>query len=179
LMLAIVILTLRSITQSLLVYAMIPLAFVGIVVGHWIHGMSISIMSGMGMIALVGVMINDSLVSINAFNINLKEGMKYQEALINAGVSRFRPILLTTLTTVVGMAPMVLETSMQAKFLIPVALSLAYGMLMATTTTLVLLPVMLTISNNSRVSILSLIKGRKVSNEEIENAIKEIEFEEE
>lgn len=179
LMLAIVMLTLRSVTQSLLVYAMIPLAFVGVVAGHWIHGMSISIMSAMGMIALVGVMINDSLVLINALNINLKDGMKYQDALIDAGVSRFRPILLTTLTTVVGMAPMVLETSMQAKFLIPVALSLAYGMIMATTTTLVLLPVMLTITNNSRVSVLSLIKGRKVTNEEVENAIKEIKYENE
>ncbi len=179
LMLAIVMLTLRSVTQSLLVYAMIPLALVGVIVGHWIHGMSLSIMSAMGIIALMGVMINDSLVLINALNINLKEGMKYQEALVDAGVSRLRPILLTTLTTVVGMAPMVLETSMQAKFLIPVALSLAYGMLMATTTTLVLLPVMLTITNNSRVSILSLIKGRKVTHEEVENAIKEIHFEEE
>ncbi len=179
LMLVIVMLTLRSVVQSLLVYAMIPLAFVGIVAGHWIHGMSISIMSGMGMIALVGVMINDSLVLINALNINLKEGMKYQEALISAGVSRFRPILLTTLTTVVGMAPMVLETSMQAKFLIPVALSLAYGMIMATTTTLVLLPVMLTLTNNSRVSILSIFKGRKLSHEEVESAVKEMKFIEE
>ncbi len=177
LMFAIVILTLRSVAQSMLVYAMIPLSFVGVVVGHWIHGMSISLMSFMGMVALVGVMINDSLVLINALNLNLKAGMKYQEALINAGVSRFRPILLTTLTTVVGMAPMVLETSMQARFLIPVALSLAYGMIMATTTTLVLLPVVLTITNNSRVTILSVIKGRKLTNEEVENAIKEMKYE--
>lgn len=177
LMFAIVILTLRSTVQSILVYAMIPLSFVGVVAGHWIHGMSISLMSGMGMIALVGVMVNDSLVLINALNLNLKDGLKYKDALIDAGVSRFRPILLTTLTTVVGMGPMILETSMQAKFLIPVALSLAYGMLMATTTTLVLLPVMLTITNNSRVSILSIIKGRKLSNEEVENAIREMDYE--
>ncbi len=178
LMLAIVILTLRSVAQSILVYITIPLSFVGIVAGHWIHGMNISLMSIMGMIALVGVMINDSLVLINALNINLKQGMKYREALINAGVSRFRPILLTTLTTVVGMAPMVLETSMQARFLIPVALSLAYGMIMATTTTLVLLPVMLTITNNMRVNTLSLIKGRKMTHEEVENAIKEMKYSE-
>lgn len=179
LMFAIVVLTLRSTVQSLLVYAMIPLSFVGVVAGHWIHGMSISLMSGMGMIALVGVMVNDSLVLINALNLNLKDGLKYKEALIDAGVSRFRPILLTTLTTVAGMAPMILETSMQAKFLIPVALSLAYGMLMATTTTLVLLPVMLTITNNSRVTILSIAKGRKLSNEEVENAIKEMKYDKE
>ena len=176
LMFAIVVLTLRSVSQSILVYAMIPLAFVGVVTGHWIHGMSISLMSAMGMIALVGVMINDSLVLINALNLNLKAGMKYHDALVDAGVSRLRPIMLTTLTTVVGMAPMVLETSMQARFLIPVALSLAYGMIMATTTTLVLLPVMLTITNNFKVKTQSLIKGRKLTNEEVEPAIKEMKF---
>jgi multidrug efflux pump subunit AcrB len=178
-MLAIVILTLRSVSQSILVYAMIPLSFVGVLVGHFIHGMSISLMSFMGMIALVGVMINDALVLINALNINLKEGMKYDEALLNAGVSRLRPIILTTLTTVVGMAPMILETSMQARFLIPVAISLAYGMIMATTTTLILLPVMLTIVNNIKVSITSFIRGEKVSHEEVESAIKELRFEQE
>ncbi|WP_282037311.1 efflux RND transporter permease subunit [Saccharicrinis aurantiacus] len=179
LMFGIVLLTLRSVSQSILVYGMIPLSFVGVVFGHWIHGMSISLMSFMGIIALVGVMINDALVLINALNINLKDGMKYQDALINAGVSRLRPIILTTLTTVVGMMPMLLETSMQARFLIPVAISLAYGMMMATTTTLILLPVMLTIVNNSKVSYYSLIKGRKVTNEEIESAIKELDFEKE
>jgi multidrug efflux pump subunit AcrB len=179
LMFGIVILTLRSVSQSILVYGMIPLSFVGVVAGHFIHNMSISLMSGMGIIALVGVMINDALVLINALNINLKQGMKYDEALLNAGVSRLRPIILTTLTTVVGMAPMLLETSMQARFLIPVAISLAYGMLMATTTTLVLLPVMLTIMNNIKVSVTSFIRGEKVSHEDVESAIKELRFNQE
>lgn len=177
LMFGIVILTLRSITQSLLVYAVIPLAFVGVALGHFIHGMAISLMSGMGLIALVGVMINDSLVLINALNINLKAGMKYREALLDAGQSRLRPILLTTLTTVVGMAPMILETSMQAQFLIPVAISLAYGMLMATTTTLVLLPVLLVIVNNMKKNTQSFFKGRKLTNEEVEQAVKEKVYE--
>ncbi len=176
LMFFIVIITLRSVTQSILVYAMIPLAFIGVVFGHWIHGMNINIMSMMGMIALVGVMINDALVLINALNINLKEGMKYEQALIEAGTSRFRPILLTTLTTVVGMAPMVLEKSLQAQFLIPVSLSLAYGMIVATTTTLFLLPVMLLIVNKLKVKWHSFTSGRKVSNEEVENAIKEMKY---
>ncbi len=178
LMFAIVVLTLRSVTQSLLVYAIIPLAFVGIVWGHFIHGMPISLMSVMGMIALVGVMINDSLVLINALNINLKDGMKYREALLDAGQSRLRPIILTTLTTVVGVAPMVLETSMQARFLVPVAISLAYGMLMATTTTLILLPVVLVIVNNMKTKTLSFFKGRKLTNEEVEPALKQIDYEE-
>ncbi len=177
LMFAIVILTLRSVTQSLLVYAIVPLAFVGVVWGHFIHGMPISLMSAMGMIALIGVMINDSLVLINALNINLKNGMKYREALLDAGQSRLRPIILTTLTTVVGVAPMVLETSMQARFLVPVAISLAYGMLMATTTTLILLPVTLVIVNNMKTSIQSFFKGRKLTNEEVEQAIKQKKYE--
>ncbi len=176
LMFAIVILTLRSVSQSLLVYAMIPLALVGVIWGHFIHGMPISLMSVMGIIALIGVMINDSLVLINALNINLKSGMKYREALLDAGQSRLRPIILTTLTTVVGVAPMVLETSMQARFLVPVAISLAYGMLMATTTTLILLPVVLIIVNNMKTNTQSFIKGRKLSNEEVEQAIKQKKY---
>lgn len=176
LMFAIVIFTLRSVSQSILVYAMIPLSLVGVVTGHWVHGMFISIMSAMGIIALIGVMINDSLVLINALNINLKQGLSYEKSLIEAGVSRFRPILLTTLTTVVGMAPMLMETSMQAKFLIPMAISLAYGMAMALFTTLFLLPVMLTIVNQAKVKGYSLFLGRKVSSEEIEPAIKELKY---
>jgi multidrug efflux pump subunit AcrB len=176
LMFAMVIMTLRSVSQSILVYMMIPLTLIGVVMGHWIHGMALSLMSAMGMIALVGVMINDGLVLINALNINLKQGMPYNKALLEAGLSRFRPILLTTLTTVAGMAPMVLETSLQAQFLIPVSLSLAYGMIMATTTTLFLLPVMLLIVNSVKVKWQSLIKGREMAPEEVENAIKEMKY---
>ncbi|MDB4335185.1 efflux RND transporter permease subunit, partial [bacterium] len=176
LMFAIVVLTLRSVSQSLLVYSMIPLSFIGVVFGHWIHGMSLSLMSIMGMIALVGVMINDGLVLINALNINLKAGMNYMDALLDAGVSRFRPILLTTLTTVAGMAPMVLETSLQAQFLIPVSLSLAYGMMVATTTTLFLLPAMLLIVNNMKVKWKSIRTGEIVTNEEVESAIIEMKY---
>lgn len=179
LMFCVVILTLRSVTQSILVYMMIPLSFVGVVFGHLIHGMSLSLMSFMGIIALIGVMINDSLILINALNINLKEGMKYDKALLEAAISRFRPILLTTLTTIAGMAPMLLETSMQARFLIPMAISVSYGMAMATTTTLVLLPVMLLIANSAKVKWQQFAYDRTVSREEIEPAIKEIKYIEE
>jgi multidrug efflux pump subunit AcrB len=176
LMFAIVILTLRSVTQSILVYMMIPLSLVGVIIGHWIHGMSLSLMSGMGIIALIGVMINDSLVLINALNINLKEGMSYEKALMEAAISRFRPILLTTLTTIAGMAPMLLETSLQARFLIPMAISVSYGMAMATTTTLVLLPVMLLIANKGKVKWQKFAFNRVISSEEIEPAIKEMKY---
>jgi len=176
LMFCVVILTLRSVTQSILVYMMIPLSLVGVILGHWIHGMSLSIMSGMGVIALIGVMINDSLVLINALNINLKEGMSYEKALVEAATSRFRPIILTTLTTIAGMAPMLLETSMQARFLIPMAISVSYGMAMATTTTLVLLPVMLLIANGTRFQWNKSILHKDVNREEIEPAIKELKY---
>ncbi len=176
LMFCVVILTLRSVTQSILVYIMIPISIVGVIFGHLIHGMSLSLMSGMGIIALIGVMINDSLVLINALNINLKEGMKYKDALMEAAVSRFRPIILTTLTTIAGMAPMLLETSLQARFLIPMAISVSYGMAMATTTTLVLLPVMLLIANGTRLKWNIIILNKKVSREEIEPAIKELKY---
>lgn len=102
--------------------------------------------------------------------------MPYQEALLEAGISRFRPILLTTLTTVAGMAPMVLETSLQAQFLIPVSLSLAYGMIMATTATLFLLPVMLLMVNSFKVKWHAILKGEKVTPESVENAIKEMKY---
>ncbi|BDD06627.1 efflux RND transporter permease subunit [Aureibacter tunicatorum] len=177
LMFTIVVFTLRSVSQAILVYAMIPFSFIGIVFGHWFHGMSMSLMSFMGMIALVGVMINDGLVLINALNINLKSGKNYYDALVEAATSRYRPIILTTLTTVVGMAPMVLETSLQAQFLIPVALSLAYGMVIATLCTLFLLPVMLMIVNRMKVIWKSFKEGRQASAEEVESAIKEMEYE--
>jgi multidrug efflux pump subunit AcrB len=121
-------------------------------------------------------MINDSLVLINALNINLKEGMSYEKALMEAAISRFRPILLTTLTTIAGMAPMLLETSLQARFLIPMAISVSYGMAMATTTTLVLLPVMLLIANKGKVKWQKFAFNRVISSEEIEPAIKEMKY---
>ena len=176
LMFAMVIFTLRSVSQSVMVYLMIPFSAVGVIMGHLIHGMPISLMSFMGIIALVGVMINDSLVLISALNINLKEGKTYEESLVDAGGTRFRPIILTTLTTVVGMAPMLLERSLQARFLIPMAVSLAYGMAMALFTTLFLLPAMLVIVNKSKVLVYSTIRGHQVTNEEIENAITELKY---
>jgi len=102
--------------------------------------------------------------------------MSYEKALVEAATSRFRPIILTTLTTIAGMAPMLLETSMQARFLIPMAISVSYGMAMATTTTLVLLPVMLLIANGTRFQWNKSILHKDVNREEIEPAIKELKY---
>ncbi|MBN1826127.1 MAG: efflux RND transporter permease subunit [Candidatus Eisenbacteria bacterium] len=130
----------RSYTQPLVVMISIPFGIVGAVIGHYIMGYSLSVMSMMGIVALSGVVINDSLVLIDKANRLRSEGVPKVEAIHQAGVRRFRPILLTTLTTFGGLSPMIFETSRQARFMIPMALSLGYGILFATGITLVLVP---------------------------------------
>ena len=130
----------RSYIQPLIVMAAIPFGIVGSVVGHLIMGYNLSLMSMMGIIALSGVVVNDSLVLIHYANRRRREGSTAQEAIHQAGLRRFRPIVLTTLTTFGGLAPMIFETSRQARFMIPMALSLGYGIVFATLITLVLVP---------------------------------------
>jgi len=130
----------RSYLQPLVVMSAIPFGFVGAVLGHLIMGFSLSIISVMGIIALSGVVINGALVMIVYANTCRSEGQNPEEAIWAAGVRRFRPILLTTLTTFGGLAPMIFETSRQARFLIPMALSLGYGILFATAIVLLLIP---------------------------------------
>ncbi|MHC4551787.1 MAG: efflux RND transporter permease subunit [Planctomycetota bacterium] len=131
----------RSYAQPLIVMVAIPFGIVGAVLGHIIMGYSLSIMTMMGVVALSGVVVNDSLVLIDYANrLRKNNGVSAFEAIHQAGVRRFRPIMLTTLTTFGGLAPMIFETSMQARFLIPMAISLGYGILFATTITLVLVP---------------------------------------
>jgi multidrug efflux pump subunit AcrB len=130
----------RSYSQPLIVMVAIPFGVVGAVLGHLIMGYNLSLMSMMGMIALAGVVVNDSLVLIDYANGRRRGGDTSLEAIRTAGRRRFRPILLTTLTTFGGLAPMIFETSRQARFLIPMALSLGFGILFATGITLVLVP---------------------------------------
>ncbi len=130
----------RSYVQPLIVMTAIPFAVVGAIIGHLIMGFNLSIISIMGIIALSGVVINDALVMVDYANKKRKEGMSAVQAIESAGVRRFRPIWLTTLTTFCGLAPMIFETSRQARFLIPMALSLGYGIVFATAITLVLVP---------------------------------------
>jgi multidrug efflux pump subunit AcrB len=105
-----------------------------------IMGYSLSILSFFGIVALSGVVVNDSLLLIDTVNIKRREGAELQTALGDAGTRRFRPILLTSLTTFFGLSPMILETSVQAQFLIPMAISLGFGILFATGITLLLIP---------------------------------------
>jgi len=130
----------RSYIQPVIVMVAIPFGIIGAVLGHMIMGYSLSLMSLMGVVALAGVVVNDSLVLINYANVQRNKGLPRFDAIHAAGVRRFRPIILTTLTTFGGLSPMIFETSRQAKFMIPMAISLGYGILFSTVITLVLVP---------------------------------------
>ncbi|MGB5382413.1 MAG: efflux RND transporter permease subunit [Lutimonas sp.] len=171
--------TFRSFSQPLMLILMVPFSLIGVVVGHYFHGFPINILSWLGIIALIGIMVNDGLVLVGKFNSNLKEGLKFDEALVQAGVSRFRAIFLTSLTTVAGLAPLLLEKSRQAQFLKPMAISISYGIIVATFLTLLMLPLMLSLSNNITVYFKWLITGKKPSKEEVTRAIKELSSENE
>jgi multidrug efflux pump subunit AcrB len=131
----------RSYSQPLLIMVAIPFGIVGAVIGHLIMGFNLSMLSMFGIVALSGVVVNDSLLLIDRVNTNRRVGgLDLHQALVEAGVRRFRPILLTSLTTFFGLAPMIFETSVQAQFLIPMAISLGFGILFATGITLLLIP---------------------------------------
>jgi len=130
----------RSYAQPILVMVAIPFGAVGALLGHLLMGFSLSVISLMGIIALSGVVVNDSLVLIDYANRQRRDGCNSLDAIIAAGMRRFRPILLTTLTTFGGLAPMIFETSVQAKIMIPMAISLGYGILFATVISLLLVP---------------------------------------
>ena len=131
---------LKSYVQPLVIMAVIPFGFIGAVVGHVIFDVSISMLSIFGLIALAGVVVNDSLILVEFVNRGRADELSIDEALAGAGRQRFRAILLTTMTTFVGLLPMLFETSLQAQFVIPMALSLSFGIVFATAITLVLIP---------------------------------------
>ena len=130
----------RSYLQPLIVLSAVPFGIVGAVWGHVILGYSTSVLSMLGVVALTGIVVNDSLVLVSFINDHRKQGMPLVQAVHRAGIVRFRPILLTSLTTAAGITPLILEKSVQAQFLIPMAISLAFGVLFATFITLGLVP---------------------------------------
>jgi len=131
---------LRSYIQPMIVMCVIPFGLVGAVIGHLLLGFNFSIMSMCGIVALAGVVVNDSLVLVDYVNRKRTEGLSLHDAAWEAGAARFRPILLTSLTTFAGLTPMLLETDVQALFLVPMAVSLSFGILFATLITLILVP---------------------------------------
>lgn len=168
---AIIAFSFRSYTQPLLLFVMIPFSLIGVAWGHYIHGFPINILSMLGIIALIGIVVNDGLVLIGKFNGFLKEGLPFWDALYEAGKSRFRAILLTSITTIAGLAPLIFETSRQAQFLIPMAISIAYGIFVATFLTLFMLPLLLSVNNTVKVGGSWLVSGHKPAREEVEVAV--------
>ncbi len=132
---------LRSYGQPLIIMAVIPFGIVGAILGHLILGNSVSILSVIGMIGLVGIVVNDSLVLVDNINARLREdAIHWKQAVIEGGVTRFRPVVLTSVTTFMGLLPIQLEASIQAEFVKPMAISIAFGVLFATAVTLFLVP---------------------------------------
>ncbi len=144
---------LRSYWQPLIIMSVIPFGIIGAIFGHIVFGMHLSIMSMCGFVALAGVVVNDSLVLVDFVNRH-REGRSLRQAAVEAGGRRFRAIILTSLTTFVGLMPMLLETDMQARFLIPMAVSLGFGILFATAITLILVPSIYLILEDIRAAVL-------------------------
>lgn len=141
---------LRSYSQPLIIMSVIPFGIIGAVIGHWVLGMPVSILSLFGIIALAGVVVNDSLVMVDYVNRARAAGTDLRHAVLDAGCRRFRAITLTSLTTFFGLLPIVLEKSLQAKIVIPMAISLAFGIVFATIITLLLIPCLYLILADSK-----------------------------
>lgn len=171
--------TFRSYSQPLLLILLVPFSLTAVAWGHWLLDFSVNVLSLLGIIALIGIMVNDGLVLIGKFNTNLKEGMKFDMAISEAGKSRFRAIFLTSLTTIAGLAPLLLEKSRQAQFLKPMAISISFGIAYATVLTLLVLPLFLSFSNSIKKNAKWLWTNKEVTKEEVERAIKEQKEEDE
>jgi len=148
LMFLVIIIHFKSLAQALIIILMIPLAWICSSWGHGIEGIPVSLLSAWGMIALSGVIINDAVVFLSRYNSFIVEGKKVKEAVFETGLARFRAIVLTTITTTVGLYPIILEKSFQAQFLRPMAVALAYGVLMGTTFILIFFPVLILVLND-------------------------------
>ena len=153
---------LKSYSQPVIIMSVIPFGVVGAIIGHLVLGMAVSVLSVCGIIALSGVVVNDSLIMVDFVNRARKEGLSLKEAAISAGTQRFRAIILTSLTTFMGLMPIVFERSLQAQVVIPMAISLAFGILFATIITLLLVPALYLILDDIK----SIFKGKKRSNNE-------------
>ena len=176
---AVIVFTFKSVSQALVIMSIIPFGIIGAAWGHFIHGIPLGILSLLGIIALVGILVNDGLVLVTAYNDNLRKGMDVYEAMIEAGRSRFRPIILTTGTTAAGLAPLILDQSFQAQFLIPMAVSVAYGLLGATFVLLILLPILLITASNLVRGAHWLWEGEWISLESVQPVVKDLKWERE
>lgn len=150
-----------SYIQPLMIMVAIPFSIVGAIIGHFVMGYPMSIISMFGILSLAGVVINSSLIMIDFANRKREEGLDGFQAIVAAATQRFRPITLTTLTTFLGLAPMMFETSRQAQFLIPMAISLGYGVIFSTFLTLILIPALYMIVEDCKIFAANILHGRK------------------
>ena len=150
----------RSYIQPLVIMLTVPFGIIGALLGHIFRGVEVSLMSLFGIVALAGVVVNDAIVLIEAYNTNIARGMDVRAAIVEAGKRRFRAVFLTTLSTVGGLTPLILETDLQAQFLIPMALSIAAGVAFATLLTLLLIPNLLLVLNDARRLLSYLRRGK-------------------
>lgn len=169
----------RSYVQPFTVLFTVPFGIIGGIIGHLVLGYDLSLMSVFGMVALSGVVVNDAIVLVERVNRNLASGMEFIEAVQKAGARRFRAIFLTTISTVGGLAPLIMETSLQAKFMIPMAISISAGLVFATLLTLVMLPATLVVLNDFRLLFHRIGNGVWPKREAVEPAVsRNNEFEE-
>ncbi len=161
----------KSASQTVIILMMIPLGWIGAAFGHGIEAIPISMLSAWGMVALSGVIINDSVVFLSKYNSLLLEGKKVKDAVWEAGVARFRAIMLTSLTTVLGLYPIILEKSFQAQFLKPMAVSLAYGVFIGTMFILLFFPALIMVLNDIKLKWNSYLEGKKLKREDVETAL--------
>lgn len=160
----------RSYIQPMIILVTVPFGIIGALWGHVFLGYAVTIMSLFGIVALSGVVVNDAIVYIEAVNQRLARGMAFAESLIDGGARRFRAIILTTGTTVGGLTPLIMERSMQAQFLIPMAVTIAFGVAFATILTLVVIPCLLYVLNDLRRALSFLLKGTWPTHEHVEPA---------
>jgi len=130
----------RSYIQPVIIMMAIPFGLIGAILGHLVMGIEFTMVSIFGIVALSGIVVNDSLILIDFINRALGEGMDVKQAVIESGKARFRPVLLTSVTTIAGLFPLLLERSFQAQFLIPMAVSICFGLMAATVLTLLYVP---------------------------------------
>ena len=173
-MFILVVLIFRSYAQAGMIFSLIPIGILGAIWGHGIQGIQVNTLSIYGIIALSGIIINDSIVMVDQINRNLREGQKVYDAVFTAALSRLRPIILTTMTTSLGLAPLILETSRQAQFLIPMAVSVAYGLIFGTFILLIILPALFLVVNKVRCVWYSRLYRDVPDGEILEPAVKQL-----
>ncbi len=178
LMVTVLLLNYRSVSKTLAILGILPFAFIGVAWGTYLHNIPVSIFSILGMIALWGILINNGLVLISTYNENLKKGLSVKESLQTSAISRFRPIVLTTITTVFGLAPLLLNNSISAQFIKPTAIAIAYGLIFGMVLTLMFMPALMQILNYLKVLYTKyILRKQSLKPEELDVVLREIKNE--